>query len=66
MISIFLNGDPRAVAASNVTLLVSELSLPPETLLVEHNGLALHRSEWPSTALKDGDRVEILKVAAGG
>lgn len=66
MISIFLNGAPRDVTATTVTLLVAELSQPPETLLVEHNGLALHRSEWPSTMLGDGDRIEILRVAAGG
>jgi thiamine biosynthesis protein ThiS len=35
-------------------------------VLVEHNGLALHRSEWPAALLAEGDRIEILQVAAGG
>ncbi len=40
--------------------------LPLETLLVEHNGLALHRSEWAERVLQPGDRLELLRVAAGG
>ena len=66
MTSIRLNGEPRQIAAATVTELAAELGLAPETLLIEHNGLALHRSEWPETSLTDGDQVEILRVAAGG
>jgi thiamine biosynthesis protein ThiS len=35
-------------------------------ILIEHNGAALRRSEWPSTSVSDHDRLEILQVAAGG
>lgn len=66
MISFTLNGELRTTAATSVSLLVKELALPPETLLIEHNGTALHRSEWPATPLRDGDRIELLRVAAGG
>jgi thiamine biosynthesis protein ThiS len=47
-----------AVEASGMAALAARL--------VEHNGLALHRSEWPSARLAEGDRIEILQVAAGG
>jgi sulfur carrier protein ThiS len=33
---------------------------------VEHNGVALRRRDWPNERLRGGDRVEILRVAAGG
>jgi thiamine biosynthesis protein ThiS len=33
---------------------------------VEHNGKALHRSEWSSVTLHEGDRLEFMRVAAGG
>jgi len=66
MKSIRLNGESRQIAAPTVTELATELGLAPETLLIEHNGLALHRSEWPETQLADDDQVEILRVAAGG
>jgi len=66
MKSIRLNGESRQIAANTITELAAELGLAPETLLIEHNGIALHRSEWPETSLADGDQVEILRVAAGG
>lgn len=65
-VTIFVNGERRETPAANVTGFVEELGLPPEMLLIEHNGTALHRSEWPATNLHPDDRLEILKVAAGG
>lgn len=53
---------PLAHAAA----LVSALELDPRTVLLEHNGKALLRGEWESTTLADGDRIEILRIAAGG
>ena len=32
----------------------------------EHNGVALHRHEWPQRSLAEGDRVEFVRVVAGG
>jgi len=34
--------------------------------LIEHNGLALHRHEWPERSLGEGDRIELIRVVAGG
>jgi sulfur carrier protein len=65
--TVFVNGEPREVTRSRtVTELVAELELPGPTLLIEHNGTALHRSEWPETPLAGGDRLELLRVVAGG
>lgn len=66
MISLQVNGAVRESVAATVTEFVAELGQPPELLLIEHNGLALTRGEWPDAALHDGDRLEILRVAAGG
>lgn len=63
---IFLNGELRESTAPQVAALVEELGLAPQTLLIEHNGTALHRSEWTAAYLSDQDRVEVLRVAAGG
>jgi thiamine biosynthesis protein ThiS len=46
--------------------LVQELNLIPAMLLIEHNGLALHREEWNSRLVCDGDKVEFIRVVAGG
>jgi thiamine biosynthesis protein ThiS len=64
---IYLNGeeidcgDTRTIAE-----LIERHQLSPETTLVEHNGAALRQREWPAQELQPDDRVEILRVAAGG
>ncbi len=65
--TILLNGEPREVRiARTVSELVAEFELPGPALLIEHNEVALTRSEWERTPLADGDRVELLRVTAGG
>ena len=64
---IVLNGEPHDITqACDIAALVAELALPAPALLVEHNGLALRRDEWPQRPLADGDRVEIVRIVAGG
>ena len=64
--NLFLNGQREDVQAETIADLVSELGLVRETVLIEHNGTALLRSEWAHTPLSDDDRLEVLRVAAGG
>jgi len=66
MIRIRINDDEREVHAADLEGLLSELSLPAPLMLVEYNGQALHRSGWSEVVLYDGDRIELMKVAAGG
>jgi sulfur carrier protein len=46
--------------------LVEELGLPRQMVLVECNGEALRREDWDGARLREGDAVEVLRVAAGG
>jgi thiamine biosynthesis protein ThiS len=64
--SITVNGQPRDTAAHDIAALVAELGFAPGTVLVEHNGTALRPAEWTEHAVKDGDRFELLRIAAGG
>jgi thiamine biosynthesis protein ThiS len=66
MKSLMINGEPRETEAVSLEALFEELGLPAPLLLVEHNGRALHRSEWAAVILADGDRLELMSVAAGG
>lgn len=66
MKSLMINGEPREAEATTLETLFEELGLPAPLLLVEYNGQALHRSEWQSIFLTDGDRLELMSVAAGG
>ena len=63
---LVLNGKDREVDATQVESLVAELGLPLAAALVEHNGTALLRSEWATTKLQPGDRLEIIRMVAGG
>lgn len=65
--NLFLNGETvDGRDASTVAELVARFGLQPQTVLIEHNGLALHRSEWKARAVKEGDRIEFVRVVAGG
>jgi thiamine biosynthesis protein ThiS len=65
--TISLNGEKvEARHAETVAELVERFELPPETILIEHNGTALHRHEWPERPLREGDQIEFLRVVAGG
>jgi len=66
MITVTVNSEPRTLRAGTIAGLVGELELPAPLLLVEHNGTALRKADWESTALLEGDRVEILRISAGG
>ncbi len=65
--TISLNGkETDARGAATVAELVRALELPAPALLIEHNGVALHRREWDQRALTQGDKVELIKIVAGG
>jgi thiamine biosynthesis protein ThiS len=40
--------------------------LLPRSVVVEHNGEAVAPSEFPGRQLKAGDKLEIVKIVAGG
>jgi thiamine biosynthesis protein ThiS len=63
--NIMINGDVRSVAAKSVQDLIAEFDFPA-AVLVEHNGLALRRDEWPHVRLEEDDRLEIIRIVAGG
>jgi sulfur carrier protein len=65
--TISVNGEHKDTeGVKTVAELVDRLGLPAQTVLIEHNGLALHRREWAERQIEDGDRIEVLRVVAGG
>lgn len=66
-IVIFANGRARQVdPLTSIMDLVGSLKVNPRAVLVEINGTALFREEWDSRELEHGDRLEIIRVVAGG
>ena len=65
--TISLNGQPTdARDSQTIADLVDRFQFPVQTVLIEHNGVALRRNEWPQRPLHEGDRIELLRVVAGG
>ncbi len=65
MKQILLNSHPHPTNAKTIAELVAELGFPKGTAMVEHNGVALRPDEWHHPLAGD-DRVEILRIVAGG
>ncbi len=66
-LSIFVNGHTRQVSsATTVEDLATSCGLDTRRLLVELNGQTLLREEWAGRTLQHGDRVEFIRVVAGG
>jgi sulfur carrier protein len=64
---VTVNGADRDVAdGTTVVQLVEGLGLHVGSVVVEHNGTALLRSEVVAATLADGDVLELVKAVAGG
>jgi sulfur carrier protein len=65
--TISLNGESVDTReAKTIAELIDRYRFPPQSILVEHNGLAVHRHEWAERPLAEGDRVELIRIVAGG
>ncbi len=65
--TISLNGETADTRqAKTIAELIERYQLPARSILVEHNGVAVHRHEWELRTLSEGDRIEFVRVVAGG
>ena len=64
---VIANGRPieSRLPCSIEAFLVAQ-NLLPRSVVVEHNGVAVVPSEFPRRQLHAGDRLEIVKIVAGG
>ena len=64
---IIANGEevPARVPCTLEEFLVAQ-QLLPRSVVVEHNGEAVAPSEFSRRQLQAGDRLEIVKIVAGG
>jgi sulfur carrier protein len=64
---VWINGEPvETNGATNVAELAAHYGLQPNTVLIEHNAIALRQREWTGQPLAEGDRIEFVRVVAGG
>ena len=67
MIKLQINGKPVELEQPvPLVLYIEQLGVNPRTVAVELNGEIIERSRFAATMLKDGDRVEIVRMVGGG
>jgi sulfur carrier protein len=67
MAQIIANGQPvEAQVPSTLEQFLKAHGFHPRSVVVEHNGEAVAPSEFAARPLAAGDRLEIVKIVAGG
>ena len=65
--TVIANGQPvRADLPCTIEAFLVAQGQLPRSVVVEHNGEAVAPSEFPHRQLRAGDRLEIVKIVAGG
>jgi sulfur carrier protein len=64
---VIANGQKtRAALPCSIAQFLLARNLLPRSVVVEHNGEAVAPSEFAGRTLAAGDRLEIVKIVAGG
>ena len=64
---VIVNGRELSVdLPSTLEMFLTAQNLPPRSVVVELNGEAVAASEIATRALHPGDRLEVVRVVAGG
>ncbi len=67
MISLEVNGKQVQLEGPTPLLAyIDQLGVNPRAVAVEHNGEILERAAYASVTLREGDRVEIVRMVGGG
>ncbi len=62
-----INGEFRDTPPlANLADLAAWLDLPAFGSAIELNGVVIRRAEHPATTLKEGDRLEVVRLVGGG
>jgi thiamine biosynthesis protein ThiS len=66
-LTIVVNGNQTDIPdSSTISDLIKQLGLNPERVAVERNRKIVRRAEWSSTAISEGDRLEVVHFVGGG
>jgi sulfur carrier protein len=64
--NLTINGEDQVSSAETLGALVEGLGMKPDRVAIELNREIVPRDRWPQTALRDGDRLEIVHLVGGG
>jgi len=67
-VAVVINGTPTLLATPTLAAAMVHAGVPLETthVAIAVNDAVIPRAVWPSVALADGDRIEIITAVAGG
>ncbi|MEI5133084.1 sulfur carrier protein ThiS [Streptomyces libani] len=66
-VAVSVNGEAREIPGGlTLDRLVATLSQAPAGVAAAVNEIVVPRTQWPTTPLGDGDRVEVLTAVQGG
>ncbi|HUQ50518.1 MAG TPA: sulfur carrier protein ThiS [Terriglobales bacterium] len=64
---IQINGEQRSVSdVANLAALIDSLGMKPDRVAVELNLEIVPRAKWMETAVREGDKLEIVHFVGGG
>ena len=67
MISLTINGKPVELEKPTPLMTyLEQLGVNARAVAVEHNGEIIARTSFTEVTLRDGDRVEIVRMVGGG
>lgn len=65
--TLHINGEPREFPDGlSLAALIAQLGMKTDRVAVELNLEIVPRTNWETTALKDGDKLEIVHFVGGG
>ena len=64
--SLIINGEEIEAAGKTLADYLEEAGYDTRGIAVERNGVIVPRSQYDSTVLRDGDKVELVHCVAGG
>jgi len=65
-ITIQLNGEEQIIHAGSLSDMVEELGLSKRMIAIERNLEVVPKSQYDSTQLEAGDRIELVHMIGGG
>jgi sulfur carrier protein len=63
---IELNGEAHETEVTTVAALLQEQNAPERGVAIALNGQVVRRAEHATTAINEGDRLEIIRAVQGG
>jgi sulfur carrier protein len=67
LIKIFVNGTLTEVPLNlNIYKLLDQLDVQKKHIAIEINENIIFKTDWESTKLEEGDKIEIVKAIGGG